>query len=158
MKLYEITREFKEVEGITDVPECAVRDTLEAISGEFKDKALAVTAFIKNQDADIETLKAHSKVIADKIRVISNKNDSMREYLRLNMEACGISKIESPYFNITLGKPSEVVEVEDITLIPKRFIKTAVSADKAAIKKQIKSGAEVLGAKISMGKSRLLIK
>ena len=158
MKLYKIANEFKEVENITYMPEEVIRDTLEGIEGEFKEKALAVTAFIKNEDLDLVALKAHKKEIDEKIKAISNRSESIKEYLRFNMEKCGITKIESPFFNITLGKPFEVVDIVDMDALPEKFIKTTVAPDKIAIKKELKEGADISGAKMSTGKSRLLIK
>ena len=84
----------------------------------------------------------------------------MREYLRTNMESCGISKITCPLFSITLGKPSKMVLITDEDKIPPDYlnIKTSVSPMKAEILKALKNGESVPGAEMGESKSRLIIK
>ena len=58
-------------------------------------------------------------------------------------------KFETPKVKLSYRK-SDSVEVSDINLLPKEYVKEKVelSADKTALKKDIKSGKEINGAKI----------
>lgn len=158
MKLYQITEQFKELESLDDIPEDALADTLEALQGEFKIKAENLGYFLENQKADIDKLKSHVKAIQSKIKTMENREAWLKDYLRQNMEASGIDKIECPYFKISLGAPSEVVEVVDIDLLDEKYVRLKREADKTVIKKDLKSGINIDGAKLSKGKSRLTIK
>ena len=42
-----------------DLPEDAVKDTIEAIQGELEEKIISVAAYIKNQQAEISNMKQY---------------------------------------------------------------------------------------------------
>lgn len=160
MKLYEITEQFKQLEKMEDLDEETILDTLESIEGEFLAKGQNVAAYFQNLDADARELKEAESRIAARRKSIENKSNSLKEYLLRNMKALDITKIECPEFSITLKKPSEVCEILDLEKVPKAFKKevTTTSADKNAIKKAIKAGETVEGARIIDGKQSLTIK
>lgn len=162
--LYELTDQYNkaltELLDIEDLDNDTFADTMESLEGELVEKGKNVAAYFQNLDADSNALKdAEARIKARRI-VIENKVNRLKEYLRFNMEQSGITKIECPEFSVTLRKASEVTEVYDQNQLPKEFIKTRLTetADKTAIKKAIKNGEEVPGAKISKGKTILLIK
>ncbi len=82
------------------------------------------------------------------------------EYLRNNMEASGISKIQCPLFSITLVAGRDSVAISDESAIPDDFlnVKTVISPDKTAIAKALKDGQEVAGASLQRGQSSIRIK
>lgn len=138
-----------------DLTEC-----LESIEEAFEDKGSNIVAVVNTLQADVDAISNEIKRLQDRKKAITNNQERLKEYLRYNMEVSGITKINHPLFNITLGKPSVVVEVIDTDLIPDEFVKieTKITPDKVAIKKALKEGKEVEGATLSEGKSRLLIK
>jgi hypothetical protein len=73
----------------------------------------------------------------------------LKEAVRVAMIESHIEKIESPLFKLSLRR-SEAVEVDEVGFLPSEFIveKTTLSADKVAIKKAIKDGKNVTGARI----------
>lgn len=77
----------------------------------------------------------------------------------LLMDACGISKIESPWFALTIQKNPESVDIFDEQAIPEQFKEQVISwkIDKTAIKNALKSGEIVKGAILTQG-SRLVIR
>lgn len=163
MKLYEIKAEYLGAIAVledSELPQDVIDDTLEGMQGDLNDKVLAVGAFVLNVDTDIKTLKDHKAIIDAKIKALSNRNDSLREYLRMNMEACGITKIESTLFNVSLGKPSKIVSITSQANLDSKYIKTVTTSSpiKADIAKALKAGESVEGAELIDGKSRLTIK
>ena len=163
MKLYEMTEEYRlalaDLSDL-DLPKDVVDDTLEGLAGEVQEKALAVGAFVLNVDADIQTLKDHKSKIDERIKALTNRNEGLKNYLRSNMEACGISKIESPMFNVSIRKPSKSVDILDKDLIPEEYIKTTITTTpiKADISKAIKAGEMIPGAQLIDGKAGIIIK
>ena len=159
--LYQLTGALLELQQNTD-PDCqiAVRDTLEAIEGEFNQKAVAVSHVILNLDSDSDAIGAEIKRLTDRRRAIENRREEVREYLRQNMEAAGITHISCPLFSITLAKGREVVVIDNEDSIPDELVSvtTKVAPDKAAIAAAIKSGQEVPGAYLERGKSSIRIK
>lgn len=165
MKLYEISEQYKGVQELIESGESesmreAIADTMQMIEGDFREKAQAVVSMTLNMDGGITALDNEIQRLTDKKKTIQNRVQSMRDYLKQNMEATGISKIECPLFTITLSKPSKQVEVTDEALLPDDFVrvKTTVSPDKVAIAKALKDGKEVTGAVLVDGPQRLTIK
>ena len=160
MKLYEISSEYEKALselGEMDLPEEVVKDTLEGLQGMAEQKGRAVGAFILNMQADIDTLKAHEAKIADKRKSLENRLNSLKEYLRFNMERAGIKKIEAEdkSFSATMIKPRETVVVDDVEKLPVGCFRVKKEADKKAIKAEFDRGGSVDGARIEYGKPGL---
>jgi len=163
MKLYELSSQFNEFLQLAESEEFdtqVVADTLESITAEIQEKGRNVAAYSQNIDADIQAMKEAEQRIVSRRKTLERKLEWMKDYLRNNMERCGISKIECPEFKVSLSKPSEICEVYDEDALPPDYVvtKTTKAPDKKLIMKALKDGFEVEGAKIGKGKSRLTIK
>jgi hypothetical protein len=142
-----------------DLDAQTVADTIEAsgLTDEISTKAQGIEMVARSAemffpaiDAEIErlqALKAHRQKIAQ----------GLRDYLKSNMEAAGIEKIECPLFKIAIKKNPPAVEILDEQQIPQSFWVTpepkppVARPDKTAIKKAIQAGQEVAGAKLVQG-------
>jgi len=160
-QLYKLTAQHKELELLADSDnELDLADTFEALEGEFNDKAISLINVVKNKDGDLLAIDDAIKRLQDRKKSIVSNQDSMKEYLRNNMEASGITKIECPLFSITLAKGRQVVTVLDQDKIPADYlnIKTSVAPIKADILKALKAGEEIPGCELSTSKTSLRIK
>lgn len=159
MKLYELTGALAGLSSM-DLDDEAVQNSLEAIQGDFNDKSVAIIKLTENMTADTTAIDAEIDRLKARKQVIENRKKSLREYLLRNMEACGITKIESPLFTATLRKGVESVEIIEQSQIPNEFIKVEVveSPDKRAIKAALSAGNEVPGAMLKRGATTLQIK
>ena len=159
MKLYELTGDLIELENL-DLDDESIADTLEAVKGEFSDKAVAILKFTENMNSDIDSLSHEIKRLQERKKVFENRKKRIREYLLYNMEKSGINKIECPYFTASIRKGSESVEVESSELLPDEYITVQVSEvpDKNAIKRDLKAGKEINGAKLVRGANTITIK
>ena len=119
------------------------------ISRQFAQKAEAIVYVLDAMKADAMSAKALSQHYEDKADVIGRKADRLRERLAWAMEAAGQTKVATPHGNLVLGS-SETVEITG--MVPERYMNppkvTEPTPDKAAIKKAIKAGEEVPGARI----------
>lgn len=164
MKLHEIAKEYREVAALADSDDegmaQAVLDTLEAVGGEFEQKAQALVRITLNRQSDIDALDNEIKRLQARKQAILNAEASFKEYLRTNMEATGIKKITCPLFSITLSQGREVVVVDDERSIPDDYmrVKTELAPDKKAIIAKLKAGEEVPGTHLERGKGSILIK
>lgn len=158
--LHELTGQFLELANNEDLPAEAIRDTLEAMEGDIKSKAVSLADWALDMDGNIEKIDAAIERLQEKKKSISKRKESLIEYLRNNMEATGISKIQCPLFSITLAAGRESVAISDDSAIPDDFlnVKTVISPDKTAIAKALKEGKEVAGASLQRGQSSIRIK
>lgn len=156
MKLYEIANDYLALmQAIDDeeIPEEAIADTLEAITGEIEVKADNIACLLKNIDADVKAIKEEEKRLAERRKAKEKAHERLKQYLSDVLQRTGINKIETARNNISFRK-SESVEVDE------SFVTWALeyrddlikfgepTADKTAIKKALKDGAEIVGAQL----------
>ena len=159
MKLHELTSDVLALQQ-EDLPEDVLADTLEALQGEFEDKGQALGAVVQNIEAEIDALKAHKATIDQKIKTRTNKIAWLKNYLRENMVASGIDKIECPLFTVTCRKPSKVVVIDDEDLVPDDYmnVKVTTTPDKKAIAAALKEGEDIPGCRLADGQVGITIK
>jgi hypothetical protein len=150
MKLYEIADTYNKallaMADFDDLPEEVINDTLEAIEGEFKDKAIASVSFFKNIEVEIEAMKQAEASIKERRLAKEKRIAWVKSYILKNMQKTGINKIECPYFTISLRNNPESVNVIDEDLIPDEF---KSSHTVCVISKQgIKNAGGCLGAEL----------
>ena len=162
--LYKLADEYRalaaKLEELTDDP-VVISDTLEGESLALEDKARAVACFIANIEAEAEVYAAHAKTLADKGRAIQKRADGLRDYLKTNMERCGITEIKPNGAGpaLKIKQNPEAVEVTDASLVPEEFLAPPPprSPDKTAIKAALKAGQELSFARLTRG-TRLEVK
>lgn len=159
MKLYEISEQLRQLSEMDEIPPEQLQDTLDMISDDFRVKAENVAIVIREIEAQSAALKAEAERMTERKKSLDSKVESLKDYLRFNMEATGIVKVNGKLLSVTLGAPSEIVVVpEDAVDLPEKFQNHTVSANKALIKYVLKSGQEVKGCAIMNGKAKLTIK
>lgn len=162
--LYALASEYEQMANKLmemDLDEQTIRDTLEGCSGELEVKAVNVGMFIRNLEANAEQIKLAEKAMADRRKVIEKKAESVKQYLFDNMKRVEITKIDSPYFTLTIKKNPPKLVIDNPDEIPQEFIVTPPppppAPDSAAIKDALKKGIDVAGAHLEQGE-RLEIK
>jgi uncharacterized secreted protein with C-terminal beta-propeller domain len=165
MKLYEISTQYKDIQALLEGDDSesmqeAVSETMALIEADFEDKAKSVACLILNTEGDLAAIDAEIVRLQQMKKVRQNRIESIRDYLKHNMQATGISKISCPLFSITLREPSDQVLITDEAAIPDEYVrvKTQVSPDKPAIAKALKEGKEIPGASLVKGSHGLIIK
>lgn len=164
MNLFKITSEYQQILDQTfdhetgEVIETALVQ-LALAENNVKEKAIAVASYIKNIDAERNAIAEAKKAMAEREIRFNKQIDYLTEYLRSNMEACEITEISCPYFDIKIKKNPVSVDVQDEALIPSEYkkVKEVISIDKVKIKEEILSGVIVPGAVLKQN-TRLDIK
>jgi len=161
--LYKLTDQMQELSNVLadcENMEQAITDTMEGLELEFNQKAENILFLTRNLDSGITALDDEIKRLQGRKKTITNKQDSLKEYLRSNMDKLDINKIECDLFTITLKKAPQIAIIDAIEMLPDAFKKTVttVSADKNMIKSKLKEGEKVLGAHLEDGKRALIIK
>lgn len=140
-----------------------IADTIEAsgIVDDIQTKAQGVlmvaaesTKYVPLIEMEIQRLK---DLKATRERVAAG----LRDYLKRNMEAAGIEKIECPLFKVSIQKNPPAVDIFDSPSIPFNYMTEPKPVppmpDKALIKQAINDGFEVPGARMTQS-TRLAIK
>jgi hypothetical protein len=162
-KLYDISAEYTQLVAMSeddDEMALAIADTLEGMQGEFKDKANAIVSMVLNMDGDVDPIDTAIARLQARKKVIQNKQASLKNYLRENMERTGIKKISCPLFTITCVPGREIAYIDNEEALPDDYlsVKTTISPDKTAITKALKEGTTIEGAHLERAKSSIRIK
>jgi hypothetical protein len=160
MKLYEMTAAYKELQSIDDMEPDVIADTLEALQGDIEEKAQAIVAVRAGMESDIAAIDAEIARLSARKKRIQAQDESVRDYLKINMRAMGISNIKCPLFSITLVKGRKMAHVDDELSLPAEYVsvKTTVQPDKKLILAALKAGKEVPGARLVQSDESLRIK
>jgi hypothetical protein len=126
-------------------------------------KAVAVAAYILEADRGIASVKDYIKDLTAKVKAAEKRQDWLRRYLQDHMTAAGITEITDDRrvfkASLSVGR-DESVDVFDEAQLPADYLReipAKYEADKTLIKKAIKDGFEVPGARI-VKRDRLTIK
>lgn len=162
MKLYEITDNYlATIDGLEIDEETGEITNVAAHfpMQEFKDKAINVSKYINNLQAEANAIREAEEQMYRRRKRLERNHESLKEYLRNEMQRADITEISCPYFEIKRKKGLVSVDVIDESLLPSKFkaVKITESPDKTAIKKAIEAGEDVPGAKL-VRKERLEIK
>lgn len=144
-----------------DLPPEVIADTIEGMGGDIQEKCTNVGFVIRNMEALAAQINEAEQAMAARRKALESRAEHVREYLLRNMQACQISKIESPYLTLSvLTNPPKVV-IDDPEQVPDEYWRQPPvplpELDKKAIAAAIKAGQTVAGAHIESG-VRLSIK
>ena len=147
MKLYEITELQNELELEED--DELKQDLQELIAIELEKKSNNILYVIKNLEGNNAAIDAE----IERLQALKKRNSSNIDKIKLNvlwfMQQNNIDSIKTELATFSKRK-SESTDIENIEHIPQEFItvKQTFVPDKTAIKKAIKEGREVSGAKV----------
>lgn len=143
-----------------DLDEQTISDTLEGLSGDLEVKATNVASFVRNLEATAEAIKQAEGQMATRRKFIENRADRIRAYLKDNMLRTGITKIECPYFKLSIRDNPPSVVIDTPELLPEDYWRQPEppppAPDKKLIAQVLKDGVAVPGAHLERG-NRLVI-
>lgn len=144
-----------------DLDDQTIADTLEGLQGEMEVKAINVAMFARNLEATSEQIKLAESQMSARRTAIENRAKRIRDYLKMNMERTGITKIESPYFKIAIRDNPPAVVIDAASQIPDAFMRQPepppAVPDKKLIAEALKAGNAVAGCHLERG-TRIEIK
>ena len=149
MTLYELTDEVRtllEMAEDDDLDPEVLADTLEALTGEFEDKADGYAKVLKQMESDSAGLKAEESRLAAKRKVLENNMKRMKDTLQDAMMAVGRPRIETKLFKFVIQKNPAAVVMDSIENIPEEYlIYQDPKIDRAKIKEDLKAGKDLEG-------------
>ena len=151
MNLYQITQEAQYLAALLETEELTPELEAELHINQFQlqEKASNYAKVIANYQSEADQIDAEIKRLKAMKESRDKKVTWLTESLKKAMLVSGIEKIESPLFKISLRR-SEAVEVEIPEALPVdwQVKKVTITADKVAIKKAIKEGYSITGARL----------
>lgn len=151
--IYELNDQIKaciqlDEEHVVDTEDGEIFDLqqFEALQMERGQKIEGMCCYIKNKLAEAQAIDAEIDTLSYRSGAIKKEVDRCKGYLAGALYG---EKFETPRCKITWRK-SEICNVLSMEAIPDEYKRTKVTvdADKTAIKKAIKAGAEVPGAEV----------
>lgn len=158
MRLYEISDRYQFLlNDLYDYETGVVDETtlarLTELSDSMETKAINITMLFKELEASADAIEKERQNMQKREKALKNQIQSLKDYLRSNMERCEIKKIECPQFVISLQKNPCSVEISNEEDIPKEYTKVKVEIDIAKIKNELKNGVVIPGAHLVQGSS-----
>lgn len=154
LTLYQLADEYRQLLELAADPDADPESfgaALEALGGELEQKAIAVAQVVRNLEGFHAQIMDAIKAMALRADRAKQRAESIREYLKVQMETAGLSKIESPYFAIAVRKNPPRLAVAEDALIPSaclRHVPERYEPDKAAITRALKAGEDVDGCRL----------
>ena len=166
MQLYKLTDEYaaavRNLESMFeagDIDQAALSDTMEAMVGDVRDKAINVALHIKNLRSDLEQLEAVKAEYDARAKATKKQLEFYEGYLDTNMQKAGITEIKADYCQIKYKALPPVVEITgEVPVEFCRVIPEKREPDKASIKDAIKAGSELPFAALVTGRTKLEVK
>ena len=146
MNLYEVTGNILALQEMLESPiddEDILKDTLEAVQGEYEAKIESYCKVIRNIEVDIQAIETEVTRLSEKKKVLKNNIDRLKKAMFDSMKATNTTKVKGQIFTVAIqrkgGKLPVIVDV-DTAYLPKELVKVVESPDLEAIAKLIDSG------------------
>jgi len=161
--LRDITSDLREVQEMAEngeVIDKAIADTLDAIGGEFQQKAENIGHVLIENDATKKMYKDEIARLQDRLKVLENGDKRLREYILGNMELAGIKTIKGDFVTLTAAQGREIVIIDNEDEVPDEFVDvvTVTKPLKRKIQQKIASGEPVPGAHLERTATSLRIR
>ena len=153
--LYEVTGNILALQELLESPlddEEVLKDTLEAVQGEYELKLESYCKVIKNLEADMEALKNEAKRLTDKRKVLENNIDRLKKAMFESMKATNTPKVKGQLFTVAIQKNGGVIPInydkndKNITAnLPDQLVNIVETPNLEAIRELLEAGKVVDG-------------
>lgn len=142
--LYEISEQMIECVD-AETGEIIDEEKLDKLNMEWDAKIESMVLWYKNLLSDADQYKIEKNSFAEKEKAARNKAESLKNYIARSLAG---AKFKTTRASVSYRK-SESVEVDDINLLEDDYLRYSnPTPDKTKIKKSIKNGIEVKGARL----------
>jgi hypothetical protein len=152
-QLYILANEFKDAADTLsnlDLDAQTIADTIEGLSGELEQKAVATAMVARNMAGLAAQIKEAESAMYARRKSLEARSEYLVKYIHDCMSHAGVQSIESPHFALKIKKNPALVVIDCPDLIPSEYMKIPEpqppTIDKVAIKEALKDGKEIPGA------------
>lgn len=131
------------------------------LSAELPDKIDAIGWFLRRCDSDVELRKQMMADVRDSLARCEARKERARGMLRYVMGKHGLTSVKGNLFTASLRPGAESVELTGDANVPVEYctvVPSQLKPDKTAIKRAIKAGESVPGARLVTGDEVLTIR
>lgn len=152
MKLYELTADFarlqEQIEQCEESEISALQGELDGCSVLLTDKLDGIGRIMRHLEIEADGYDSEIERLSAKSRTLRNRHEWLKNYVGQCLGEG--TAIKTPLFAFSWRK-SEAVEVDNFDELPEAYrrVKTIVEPDKNEIKKDLKCGAEIPGARLT---------
>lgn len=162
LTLYNITNKFVELMDKAqdgELTEEEYNQLGEELAIELQKKGNNIIGYTKNVELTINAMKEEEKRISDLRKVLENKLERFKGYVKDNMDRLGITKMETSLGTLSIAKNPMSIEIENEEEIPSEYLIVTTKVDKTKIKNHFKETGELIsGVRIIDDKTSLRIK
>ena len=157
MKLYEITTQYQNIYALLQDPEFAENEdiltALDQIEDAFENKAQQTIFMMKNIEAEIDPIDTEIKRLQAMKKARQNNIDRIKNRLRENMKAVGMSKLNCGLFSLSYRlQEANAVELDETEFLANNLdedlVTVKVTPNKTEIKRRLQHGEEIIGARL----------
>lgn len=154
MKLYELTDRIQQIMDMYEVGEIdqeTYEDMIEALDMDWNEKAENVIKAIRNYEATANAKKEESKRLAEAAKSEENKAKSMKEYLKKQMIALGMTRSQAGMFTMSIrgnGGVAPLSVTASIDQLPEEFKVYEPKINNDAIRKYLEKGGTIDGCQL----------
>jgi len=152
MRLYELTENYKNLQELMenpDIPQEMILEALNSIEGDIFEKLENIVKLLRSLEADIRIIKEEKQRLSAKQSSLENRCVNIKEYLETSLKALGKDKVKSGLFTLSIGKNPPSVNVVDLSVIPKEYMKQIEpEVMRTLVLKDLKQGNEIPGAEL----------
>lgn len=160
--IYNITSDLKQIYEKLESGECIDQETgeiepeiinqLSITKEELQQKSIDYAYVIKSLDDNLDAYDKEIKRLQEQKKRIENAKQRMIEIVSNAMLDFGIVEVKGDTLKLNF-RTSETVEVFDELLLDDKYKRVKVEPDKVAIRKALKNGEEVQGARLLENKN-----
>lgn len=157
--LYDISQRYINLQELLDGEEndcILIQNALGNVEDELNDKMLNIAKIIRNLKGYVSMVEEEEKRLKNKKTILKNQINFLNDYIKTNLTSLNIKKLDLGVFKLSLRK-SESVEILDLNAISKEYLKFKdPEPNKIEIKKAIKNGTVVNGARLIENESLVI--
>lgn len=141
MKLWELTKEYRQIADDDLLDEESLIGMLELIKGDIVKKSDAIVKMIKNYEAESKKYGTVADEFIEKKLRYDRKAKRLKEYLYNNMNALGLNDIPNELFKIKIQANGGVAPliIHEGVKIPEEYQKIHVDIDNDKIREALKT-------------------
>jgi gas vesicle protein len=154
LELYQVSSHIREaldeLEAL-ELPEDAIRDTIDSMSGTLEQKAIDIVAYANNLEAEAKAVKEAKQELANRQSMLERKAQNLKNSLANILHNCNIKKVHSELYDVNVQLNPPKLNIINESMIPAEFFKEKVirEPDAVKIKSAIAAGEVIQGCEIT---------